>query len=186
MNVPKLSLAGHPLHTLLNEAPLTLLPFSLIMDVLATTTDQRSYADAANYARVGVTAFGLLAGAAGFVDYLHLQRGTHEKRVANLHAALNVTALTLTFISGQVRRRTPTSASLTLLSLANVCVIAGAWYGGNLVYDHGIRVKKAHPFKNVQDVDVPGGEQLKQAFEALPPHVPAGGPEVQADQDPPQ
>ncbi|GAA5534309.1 hypothetical protein Dalu01_02717 [Deinococcus aluminii] len=47
-------------------------------------------------------------------------------------------------------------------------------------------VKKAHPFKNVQDVDVPGGEQLKQAFEALAPHVPAGGPEVQADQDPPR
>ncbi|GAA5534310.1 DUF2231 domain-containing protein [Deinococcus aluminii] len=123
MNVPKLSLAGHPLHTLLNGAPLTLLPFSLTMDVLATTR-QRPYADAANDARVGVTAFGLLAGAAGFVDYLHLQRGTHEKRVANLHAALNVTALTLTFISGQVRRRTPPSASLTLLSLANVGVIA--------------------------------------------------------------
>lgn len=29
------------------------------------------------------------------------------------------------------------------LTLTTGCVIAGAWYDGNLVYDHGIRVKKA-------------------------------------------
>ncbi|GAA5512378.1 hypothetical protein Dcar01_01092 [Deinococcus carri] len=45
MNVPKLNLAGHPLHTILNDAPLTLLPFSLTLDVMSASTDRPSYRD---------------------------------------------------------------------------------------------------------------------------------------------
>src|SRR5438309_1147771 len=88
--MPQTTLAGHPLHPQLISAPLGLLPFSLVMDGLYAVTGKKAFADAAYYTLVGGTVGGLVAGAAGAMDYFTIPPKTKSKNVANIHGALNL------------------------------------------------------------------------------------------------
>ncbi len=175
------TLAGHPLHPQLISFPLGLLPTSLALDLMHLATGDRSYADAAYYTMVGGYAGGLAAGAAGAADYFTIPPGTKSKKTANIHAVLNLGVMGLYSLNLLTRagRRRPGPLSLLLSLLGTAGLVAAEWYGGELVYELGMRVKPATKGEAGPEWKLPGDEKLEKAFEdlqeSLAPAEPASG-----------
>jgi uncharacterized membrane protein len=93
ITMPKATLAGHPLHPMLITAPAALIPFGFLMGAMYRSTGKESYSNAAYYSLMGGLIGGFAAGTAGAMDYATIRPDTHVKRIANLHAALNIGAL---------------------------------------------------------------------------------------------
>lgn len=177
--MPKITLAGHPLHVILNDLPLGLLPFSLAMDVMHAVTGKRAYAESACHSLLAGYAGAWAAGAAGVADYLELPSGSHSKGIANLHAGLNLCLLGLTTVNLAVRRREHAGPLPLLLSSVGTAVLfTSAWYGGHLVFEHGVRVKGRSPVANAPEAKLPGDEKIVAAFSAASEIAPEKGPET--------
>lgn len=159
--------AGHPLHPQLITMPAGLLPFSLVMDLLHLKTGRQSYADAAYYTMVGGLVGGLAAGAAGAADYFTIPEEEREaKKIADTHATLNVGLLAMTALNLALRSRRRRSGPLTtMLSLVGTMgLFVSAWYGGHLVYAHGMRVK---PPSGEPEHKLPGDERIEEAIQSF-------------------
>jgi uncharacterized membrane protein len=173
---------GHPLHPQLVAFPLGLLPFSLAMDVMHAMTGDDSYADAAYYSMVGGYLGGLAAAAAGAADYLSIPPGTETKKVANLHGAMNLGVMGLYSLNLLMRggRRPPTGAVPGLLSLVGTAgLIVSAWYGGQMVYELGMRVKPLMEGPKAPEAKLPGDRKIERAFRQLEKRLaPADGPKA--------
>jgi uncharacterized membrane protein len=164
----KSTFAGHPLHPQLVVIPSALLPFSFVLDVMHSATGDESYADAAYYSMVGGYLGGAAAAAAGAADYFAIPSETQTKRLANVHAAMNVGLLGLYSVNLLMRRgsKPRTNGTTKLMSaLGTVGLLASAWYGAHLVYEYGVRVKGASPIAHVPDAKVPGDEKIAAALE---------------------
>lgn len=183
--MPKTTLLGHPLHPMLIAGPAALLPFSLAMDALGRATGRAGYTDAAQYSLVGGYATALAAAAAGFGDYLAIPSGSRVKRVANVHATLNLGLIGLTTVNLLVRRGSRGPAGNLPLALSAVGVgslFVSAWYGAQLVYKHGMRVEGVDPVEDAPEVKPPADDKvaarLENAADAMPddgPHATPGG-----------
>jgi uncharacterized membrane protein len=150
--------------------PAGLLPFSLVLDLLYLKTGRHSYADAAYYAMVGGFVGGIAAGAAGAADYFTIPPDDDAKKVANTHAVMNVSLLAMTGLNLALRSssRRRSGPLPTLLSLVgNIGLFVSAWYGGQLVYEHGMRVKPAGPPSHEPEVKLPGDERLEAAIQSI-------------------
>jgi uncharacterized membrane protein len=179
--MPNSTLAGHPLHPQLIGAPTALLPFSLVMDVMHAVTGNDSYAETAYQSMVGGVVGGLAAAAAGATDYFEISSGSHTKRIANLHAALNIGLLSLYGVNLLLRRgQKPPAGRLPLaLSVIGAAgLTASAWYGGHLVYEHGMRVKGVSPVGSEPEAKLPHDEAAERAFAKPESLAPKGGPET--------
>jgi uncharacterized membrane protein len=167
--MPKSTFAGHPLHPQLVAAPMGLLPFACVMDVLHAVTEEEEYADAAYYAVWGGLIGGLAAGAAGAVDYLAIRNDQPAKRAANLHAIMNIAGLGLWGVNLAMRGRDRRSnRAVTGLSvLGTLWLLVGAWFGGYLVYSKGMRVKGVDPLEDEPELALPGDEALHDALHEL-------------------
>jgi uncharacterized membrane protein len=169
--MPKATLAGHPLHPQLITLPLGMFPFSLVMDVMHQKTGERSYADAAYYSLLGGFIGGLAAGAAGAADYFTIPSSSKAKPTANLHAALNLGILGLTAVNLLLRKdgrkRRTGGWPLALSAVANAGALVSSWYGGHLVYEHGLRVKGVDSIAAAPELKPPGDEALAHTFERL-------------------
>lgn len=179
----KATLAGHPLHPQLVVLPLGLLPFSLAMDVLQRQTGKRSFGDAAYYSLLGGFFGGLLAGAAGAADYFTIPSPSKTKETANLHAALNLGVLGLTAANLLLRKNTPkrrpSALPLALSVIGNVGALVSSWYGGELVYKQGLRVKGVSPIATAPELKPPGDEVIVETFEKFQEvAAPADGPVI--------
>jgi uncharacterized membrane protein len=176
--MPKSTLAGHPLHPMLVVAPAALLPFGFILDLLYQATDNEDYANAAYYSLVGGLVGGAAAAAAGAVDYLAIERDTEVKRTANLHAMLNSGAIAATAANVMLRRdkRNHTGGSLALSAVAALGVIVSGWFGGRLVYEHGMRVKGVSPVQQERELKLPSDEKIEHAMAGAEKYVSSSGP----------
>ena len=179
--MPKTTLGGHPLHPILIVAPSGLLPLSLVLDAMHLATGKKSYAESAYYTMVGGYAGGLAAAAAGAGDCLAIPPNSHTKKIANLHAALNLVMLGAYSVNLVLRRgkNPPTGVLPMLLSVVGVLgLTVSAWYGGHLVYEHGVRVKGVSPLENAPEIKPPGDEKLEEAFGKLEERfAPKDGPQ---------
>lgn len=176
--MPKSTLAGHPLHPILIVAPAALIPFGFIMDVMHRSTGKESYANAAYYSLVGGLVGGLAAAAAGAMDYLTIEPETEVKRTANVHATLNGGALALTAANVLARKGAPDhqGGSLLASALAAVGVMVSGWFGGHLVYEHGVRVKGVSPIEYAPEAKLPLDERVEEAMLDVEKAAPAQGP----------
>ncbi|MDQ4076431.1 MAG: DUF2231 domain-containing protein [Chloroflexota bacterium] len=139
--MPEVTVAGHPLHTILNDVPVTLMPLSLGMDLAHLASGKDSYADAAYYTMVGGCASAAAAGATGIADYLSLPDQSSAKRRGTIHLAFNMALAALYIVNLLLRaRRKPRSGLLpAILSLVGVAgLLISVWHGGQLVYDEGM------------------------------------------------
>ena len=179
--MPKSTVAGHPLHPMLIVAPAALIPFGFVLDAMYRATGKESYSNAAYYSLMGGMVGGLAAGVAGAMDYLTIQPETKVKRTANLHAALNGGALALVAINIAARKNKPDhqGGSLMLSALSAAGVIVSGWFGADMVYEQGMRVKGTSPVKNAPEIAPPGDEAIYHALEKVEEKVPAAGPGTQ-------
>lgn len=165
----KSTLAGHPLHPIAIVGPAGLLPFSFVMDVMEKATGRKQYRDAARLSLWGGVLCGLAAAAAGAVDYFSLREGTEEKRTANVHAGMNVGIMAAYGLNLSLRDRDePVGAvPFALSALGTTALLISAWYGGKLVYEHGLRVQGVDPLAGARDLKLPGDDQIKESLEQL-------------------
>ena len=118
------------------------------------------------------------AGAAGAADYLTIPSDTQSKKVANIHGALNLGIMGLYSLNLALRSRRRSSTGIVpfLLSAAGTAgLIAASWYGGELVYELGMRVKPLMKGDESPELKLPGDEKvhLARAAEAAQPAKPA-------------
>jgi uncharacterized membrane protein len=168
--MPQLTFTGHPLHPQMIVMPAGLLPFSLGLDLMHLQTGNRSYADAAYYTMMGGFVGGLAAGAAGAADFLTIPEDSPAKGIGKLHGSLNVALLGLTGFNLLLRRRrrdSPQALPVLLSLVGNVGLFVSAWYGGHLVYEHGVRVKPAGESSPAPEMKLPGDEQVEEALKRL-------------------
>jgi uncharacterized membrane protein len=171
--MPKLTLAGHPLHPQIVPFPAALLPFSFAMDLAYLSTRRRSYADAAYYSMVGGVLTGLLAGAAGAADFAAIPKDAPVRKMARLHGLLNVSILAL-YGFNLLQRRRRRRPSTGLVALSGACasgLLVSAWYGAHMVYVHGLRVLGRGPVAEGPEIAPPGDAAVTRALESVPEHV---------------
>jgi uncharacterized membrane protein len=160
------TLAGHPLHPQLISFPVGLLPYSFVMDLLHLATGKESYADAAYYTMVGGYVGGLAAAAAGAADYFTIPPKTESKKVGTVHAGLNLGVMALYSLNLLLRRKRSSPGPLPMLLslLGTAGLVVSQWYGGELVYKLGMRVKPATQGEQGPEWKLPGDEKIEEAF----------------------
>ncbi len=174
--MPKLTFAGHPVHPQLVTWPAGLLPFSFALDLLHLITGRRAYADAAYFTMMGGSIGAVAAGAAGAMDYLEIAEETPAKQSANSHAALNTALLALYGTNLLLRRgrKSPGTVPVLLSALSAAGVMVSAWYGGHMVYRHGLRVQRMMPETDAHRP--PFDRKLEEALAKGEELAPARGP----------
>ena len=138
--MPRTTFAGHALHPQFVAGPLSLFPMSLLFDFLYAVTRDDAHLRAAFTTLAAGYVNAIAAAAAGFGDYQAI-REPKSKRTATTHLALNIGVLALTGGSLLLRlRRRSDSLAIALNAAGNSLMVVSAWYGGELVYEHGLRV----------------------------------------------
>jgi uncharacterized membrane protein len=158
---------GHPLHPQLIVIPAGLLPFSLVLDLAHAKTGDHSYADAAYYTMLGGWVGGLMAAAAGAADYGTIPPDHQAKRVGRIHGMMNVGLLALTGLNLFIRRRRTRSAGslpMALSLIGTAGLFMSAWYGGHLVYRHGMRVQGTELSGTPDELKPPGDERAARTL----------------------
>jgi nitrite reductase/ring-hydroxylating ferredoxin subunit/uncharacterized membrane protein len=130
---------GHPLHSVLTDAPVGIMFLVIVLDVL----DLRAAADVALV--VGILAM-LAAAVAGAADYTDTD-GTARER-ATIHSTLMVVALLVYIASLAVRGAGGDDRTLAVWSsiVGFLILSAGAYVGGDVVYALGNMVSR-HAFR---------------------------------------
>ena len=166
--MPQVTLMGHPLHPQLIVLPVGLLPFSFVLDAIHAATRDQSYADAAYYTMIGGFLGGVAAGAAGAADYGTIPADSKAKQVGRLHGIMNVGLLALTGLNLLMRRKRRSAGAvpmtISLITIAGLTV--SAWYGGHLVYHHGMRVRGTDLAGSADDARLPGDRKTAELFAA--------------------
>ncbi|HEX5589767.1 MAG TPA: Rieske 2Fe-2S domain-containing protein [Candidatus Limnocylindrales bacterium] len=136
---------GHPLHSVLTDAPIGILFLVIVLDVL----DLRAAADVALVVGILAMLASALAGAADYAD----TDGTPRER-ATVHSTLMVVALLGYVISLAIRAaggglgdgETDRTAAVWSSAIAFLVMAAGAYVGGEVVYSLGNMVSR-HAFR---------------------------------------
>lgn len=154
-----MKLFGHPAHAISVHLPLGLLGAVPVCDLVAVLGGGAAWWTIAygclllgNLAAIGAVATGL-------ADYASLAE--HTTKVANRHLGWMLAAVAL-YLTSLLWRGGPAVPSGTarlaapLISAVGAALLAvGGWYGGHLVYDHGVGVR---PPREEADHDRPPSE----------------------------
>ncbi len=174
--MPRVTVAGHPLHPQLVAFPIGLITFSFAMDCAYAITDNESFAKAAQYSLIGGAASAVAAATAGVMDYLAIPNQTEEKKMGTTHGLLNASVLAIETVNLLKRDNgEPTSKALSLIlgaiSVAGLTV--SQWYGGHLVYEHGIRVKGKQELTHAREIKAGFDEKLEKPLQRMGEKMPA-------------
>jgi uncharacterized membrane protein len=142
-------LPGHPLHPPLTDA-------TIGMFVLASGLSVIGYAGAIEEPAGKATWLALIGGlivavptaTTGFVDWLTISWGSPRWRTATVHLTAMVSAVTLFALAAWrqhpgYEHGTVTTGGLVLTLAGFVVLTAGGWFGGSVVFVHGMRVLTA-------------------------------------------
>jgi uncharacterized membrane protein len=125
--------------------PIALLGMTPVLDGLAWAGVLADAAGAAYLCELAGLIGGGLAVVTGFVDFMKIGQSEHATaKTAIIHASFAVTMLSLFAIAFALRGPRTAAVSLAPLALeaAGVVVLAATgWYGGHLVFRHGVGVE---------------------------------------------
>jgi uncharacterized membrane protein len=136
-------LFGHPIHPMLVDFPLGLLPTAVIFDVVYLSTRNAGWTQLAFW-MIAVGVIGaLLAAVFGLVDWLAIPAGTRAKRIGLLHGGGNVVVVGLFVASWILRQRAggiPSRLAIGLGFVGVALAVVTGWLGGELVDRLGVGV----------------------------------------------
>jgi uncharacterized membrane protein len=143
-------LPGHPSHPPLTDATIGMFVLATALSVLGRFGLAEGKLGPASWlALVG----GLLVAAptalTGFADWIAIEWGSSLWRTATVHLTAMVTAVTLYGAAAWLawpgyRDGGVTTGGLVLSLLGLAALTTGGWYGGAIVFVHGMRVKEEH------------------------------------------
>src|SRR5215216_1351301 len=142
--MPRLSILGHPVHPILQAIPASVLPASTTFDVLDRLGDKEGLSEAAHYSVI----FGLLgavgAAVTGVLDYYEIENRL-VRRSALYHGLTNAVLISSYVLSLQRRKDHKADGTALALSVLGAALIGlSSYLGGELVYEHGVRVGEDH------------------------------------------
>ena len=136
---------GHPLHAMLSDFPIGLLPAAIASAVASRGAPKGSAMRRGANALAGM-AFAAGAGAAtvGVWDWLEIPRSHPAWWPATFHGAINIANVALLGAAAVRPER-----RLTLYGAVTAGVLVSGWLGGELVFAHGWRVKPAEVYEQL-------------------------------------
>ncbi|MDQ6794530.1 MAG: hypothetical protein M3067_06890 [Chloroflexota bacterium] len=145
MDLPKHPVVhGHPIHAILSDGPIVLIPLAFAADLWDRITSARGLR-LGDVLTAGAAATGLAAAVVGWIDWLTIPGEHPARRPATIHGLINTAAVLTVVVAVPARRR-----RLRLLTAATTAILTGAWIGGDLVFRHGWRVKPAEEAEIVE------------------------------------
>lgn len=136
---------GHPLHAMLSDLPVALLGTSLLWDGIGLWRGEPVWL-AISFWNVALgLAVALVTAAVGMIDYAALKEG-HPALATGMRHMLWMLAALGAYSASLLVRRGPAppsgvgilTAVLILEAFGLVLISFGGWYGGHLVFRHGI------------------------------------------------
>jgi uncharacterized membrane protein len=137
-------LFGHPLHPIMNHLPIGLLSVAPPFDILGLWSGSDIWWAISYWNIVIALIAGMPTVITGIVDYLAFVRGSRPDRLALIHLTLMLSALGVFVMSLVFRHGSapPESTSLLLVigldCFGTLLLMVGGWFGGELVYGHGV------------------------------------------------
>ena len=143
--MPRLSVLGHPIHPIMQAIPAAVLPASTTFDVLARIAgDEEGLSEAAHYSLIFGLAGGIGAAATGVLDYFEIENRP-VRRIALYHGLANAALIGSYVLSLRRRKDHKADGRALALSILGASLIGLSGYlGGELVYEHGVRVGEDH------------------------------------------
>jgi uncharacterized membrane protein len=136
---------GHPLHPILVTVPIGAWVASLVFDIASHVAHPAAFLAQGSLWLIAVGLIGAVAAAcAGVLDLFAIPERTKARRVAVIHACLNLTVTALYAAGFAWRYKShpaPVSAGQIALSVVSLIALAVSGYlGGKLAYRYGVRV----------------------------------------------
>ena len=134
---------GHPLHALLTDLPIALVPTGFGLSLLGLVTDDPRLEAAGYLNTVAGVAASVPTALTGLADYVQMEARDAAQKTGATHALLNTAAIVLGAFSlgGRTLGRPRSRRGLWLGGLAAGLFLGSAYLGGDLVYHRGWRVK---------------------------------------------
>ncbi len=137
---------GHPLHPILVTVPIGAWVTSLVFDIASHAVHPSAFLAQGSLWLIAVGTIGaVLAAGAGALDLFAIPEHTRARRIAVLHACLNL-LVTAAYAAGFAWRYkaghpAPVPVGQIALSVASLAVLAvSGFLGGKLAYRYGVRV----------------------------------------------
>lgn len=135
---------GHPLHAALSHAPMGLLGTALLWDVLGAWRGDVSWWTVSYWSVAAGLAAAAVAAVAGAVDYAAIGQGDPALETGSRHLLFVLGAMmpyTLSMFArgGSEGPKGRAVLAVLLLDGAGALLLSiGGWYGGHLVFHHGV------------------------------------------------
>ena len=142
---------GHPVHAMLVHFPSALFPMTLVLQAIALFRHDTTFAAAGFYTLAGGLIGGIAALAFGVIDYFKIDTKNPAWKKASLHAICNLTWLTLLavecgiILKHQSQMSHVAIADFVITLVAVVGMLFSNFHGGELVFHHGIGVRRKEP-----------------------------------------
>lgn len=141
---------GHPVHPPLTDATIGMFVLAVGLAVLGRAgVSEAKLGPAMWLALIGGLVVAAPTAVTGFADWLEMGWGTAMWRTATVHLTAMVTAVVLFAVAAWLqwpgyRHGTVTGGGLALAVAGVVALTAGGWFGGAIVFVHGMRVEEDH------------------------------------------
>jgi len=158
------SIAKHPIHPMLVAVPIGLWVFSLVADLIgAAGWRTEIWNSVALYTLAGGIVGALLAAVPGFIDFLSISV-PDVRRIGVYHMAVNLTAVAIFIFNLYLRLTGAPGAFFPIaLSVFGVALLALAgWFGGELVYVHGMGVEQSSDARSAPEQRGAGPRKLRR------------------------
>jgi len=135
---------GHPLHAMLSDLPVALIPAALLAAAVERARPDQRTRYAARTSTLLAFGSACLAGIIGWWDWLTIPADHPVRSPATTHGLINSGGLAIGAAAVLLPRR-----RLELLVVLNAALLVAAWIGGDLVYRLGWRVRPAEELEQV-------------------------------------
>ena len=165
--MPKITVAGHSAHVIVNDWPIALLTTSFAFDCIYAATKKPEFAKAAHLSLVAGLAMGTITGATGAAEYTAVEKKGSTGRYARVHAALGIGIMVASGINYLARRKAEpqySRVSLFASGLASAMTVLTAWYGDEMVFGDRVRVNDQGIKPDAMDLRLPGDEMVTDAL----------------------
>src|SRR5215216_3663899 len=139
-------LPGHPVHPPLTDATIGMFTLAAGLAVIGYAGAIEEAAGKACWlALVGGLAVAVPTAATGFADWVRLEWGSPRWRAATIHLTAMVSAVSLFAVAAWLQHAGYDHGDVTLGGvifsvLGFITLTVGGWFGGSVVFGHGVRV----------------------------------------------
>ena len=142
---------GHPLHPIIVNVAIGAFIAAFVFDIAALATGSASWFVMSFWTLLIGACAGVFAVLSGFYDYVTLRMSRPARNVATIHLSLNL-AFMLLFIASLILKGMAAASGPLLVPYGRivstfvldvigiVILVASGWFGGELIFKHGIAV----------------------------------------------